>query len=193
LSELAIKLKNKLINLTYKIYTYLIKNNFNKFGKNSIIKFGIRLNHPNRINVGNNVIIEKNVWFNADDRFTQKNECTLNIYDGVNIGRYTQINAFKSVIIEENVLIAENVYIGDTDHKNSIKEIPISKQGVEYKGPVLIKKGAFICRNAIISGGITIGENAIVGPNSFIIKSVPKNKMAIGNPAKIFNRKEENL
>ena len=186
--KFKIKFKKKLLNLIYKVYTYLIKNNFKKFGENSIIKFGIRLNHPNRIIIENNVIIEKNVWLNADDRFKEKHKCTLSIDNGVNIGRYTQINAFKSVIIQENVLIAENVYIGDTDHKNSIKEIPISKQGVEYKGPVLIKKGAFICRNAIITGGVTIGENAIVGPNSFIIKSVPKNKMAIGNPAKIFNR-----
>ena len=186
--KFKIKFKKKLLNLIYKVYKYLIKNNFKKFGENSIIKFGIRLNHPNRIIIENNVIIEKNVWLNADDRFKEKHKCTLSIDNGVNIGRYTQINAFKSVIIEENVLIAENVYIGDTDHKNSIKEIPISKQGVEYKGPVLIKKGAFICRNAIITGGVTIGENAIVGPNSFIIKSVPKNKMAIGNPAKIFNR-----
>ena len=186
--KFKIKFKKKLLNLIYKVYTYLIKNNFKKFGENSIIKFGIRLNHPNRIIIENNVIIEKNVWLNADDRFKEKHKCTLSIDNGVNIGRYTQINAFKSVIIQENLLIAENVYIGDTDHKNSIKEIPISKQGVEYKGPVLIKKGAFICRNAIITGGVTIGENAIVGPNSFIIKSVPKNKMAIGNPAKIFNR-----
>ena len=61
----------------------------------------------------------------------------LIIKKGSHISRFTHINAFNKVIIEEDVLIAENVYLGDTDHKNSIKDMPIIKQGNEIKGEVM--------------------------------------------------------
>jgi maltose O-acetyltransferase len=44
-------------------------------------------------------------------------------------------------------------------------------------------------------GGITIGENAIVGAGSVVTKDVPANATVAGNPARIFKtvaRKDAN-
>ena len=39
--------------------------------------------------------------------------------------------------------------------------------------------------HACIIGGITIGDNAVIGAGSVVIKDVPKNAVVVGNPARI--------
>jgi acetyltransferase-like isoleucine patch superfamily enzyme len=52
----------------------------------------------------------------------------------------------------------------------------------------LVKKGASIGTSATILGGITIGENSLVGAGSVVTKDVPSNVVVIGNPAKIIKK-----
>ena len=49
----------------------------------------------------------------------------------------------------------------------------------------LVKRGASIGSGATLLGGITIGENAIVGAGSVVTKDVPPNTTVAGNPARI--------
>jgi acetyltransferase-like isoleucine patch superfamily enzyme len=48
-----------------------------------------------------------------------------------------------------------------------------------------VKRGASIGSSATLLGGITVGENAIVGAGSVVTKNVPANTIAAGNPARI--------
>jgi serine O-acetyltransferase len=41
-----------------------------------------------------------------------------------------------------------------------------------------------VCAGAVIIGGIEIGENSIIGANSVVLGSVPKNSIFAGMPAK---------
>ncbi len=188
---LVVRILNKLDRIIDRIYTFLIRKSFKSFGKNSVISYKCRIDYPSNISVGSNVIICKNVWLNGGDRSLPNNTPTLTISDGCHISSYCHINAFHNVVIENDVLLAENVYLGDTNHQNSLKEMPIIKQGNITKGPVKIKKGSFICKNAVISNPIEIGEYSIVGPNAFVTKSVPNKKIALGNPARIYNKFEK--
>jgi acetyltransferase-like isoleucine patch superfamily enzyme len=184
------KLNRKIRKYLDLLSTLIYRFRFKKFGRNSIIQFGCIINYPEKIEIGENVFIANNVWLNAYN-LRDDNRASLIIKNGVKIGRYCHINAFKDVILEEDVLIADNVYLGDSDHKNSVKDVPISKQGFEYKGPVLLKKGCFVCKNAIISADTVVGEFSIVGPNAVLTESLPDKKIAIGNPAKIFDKKDK--
>ena len=49
----------------------------------------------------------------------------------------------------------------------------------------LVKRGASIGSGVTLLGGITIGENAIIGAGSVVTKDVPANTVVAGNPAKI--------
>ncbi len=167
------------------IITFIQKKRFKSFGKKSIIRYACIVNHPNKIDIGSNVFIGDHVWLNANN-WREDGRASLIIGDGVHISRFSHINAFKDVVIEDKVLIGENVYLGDTDHIRSNFEIPIKDQGYEFKGSVLLKSGSFICKNAIIAAGVIVGKNATVGPNAYVIESVPDNSLAIGNPAKIY-------
>ena len=48
-----------------------------------------------------------------------------------------------------------------------------------------VKKNAKIASHAIIIGGVTIGESAIVGAGAVVTKDVPAGKIVAGVPAKI--------
>ncbi|MGL6039532.1 MAG: serine acetyltransferase, partial [Soonwooa sp.] len=39
--------------------------------------------------------------------------------------------------------------------------------------------------NAVIVGGITIGNNVLIAPNAYVNMDVPANSVVIGNPAQI--------
>jgi len=170
------------------LITLLNKYRFKKVGKKFRIRSGCILNNPHLIEIENNVFIGDQVWLNAGEEGSE-NKTKLQIKNGSHISRFCHINAFNKVVIEEDVLIAENVYLGDTDHKTSIKDLPIIKQGIEIKGEITIKKGSFICRNVIINAGTTVGENSIIAPNVVVLqKNIPPNSFVAGNPSRIFKR-----
>ena len=166
------------------IVTFAHKHRFKKFGKGSVIKYGCIIKNPKNIEIGENVTIENYVWLNAGSE-----NCKLIIKNNCHIGRFTHINAFNYVLIEEDVLIAENVYLGDSDHGSKVN-VPVICQQINIKGPVIIRKGCFICKNAIISANTDVGEYSIIGPNSYVLQDkINNNSLLIGNPAKCFPRK----
>lgn len=178
------KIFNKISKIFDFLTTLINKFRFKKFGKNSIIKYGCIINNPKLIEIENEVVVDNNVWLNAQDELKDGNT-KLVIKNGSHISRFGHINAFNQVVIEENVLIGESVYIGDADHSTSNKDVPIIKQGIKVKGKVLIKSGCHICKGSVISAGVVIGKNAVVAPGAFVTTDVPDHSMAIGSPASI--------
>src|SRR6202023_1683413 len=55
----------------------------------------------------------------------------------------------------------------------------------------VVKRGASIGSGATLLGGITVGENAIVGAGSVVTKDVPANAIVAGNPAKLLRYVDE--
>ena len=157
---------------------------FKTYGKNCKIGCFSKINNPELIAIGSNVIICNNAWFNV-----KKNEnmevANLNIGSGTYIGSYVQINAWKKVNIEKNVLIADRVFITDADHNYENKNIPIIKQGDRFKGEVFILEGSWIGVGAVIMPGVTIGKNSVVAANAVVTKNVPDYSVVGGVPAKI--------
>lgn len=43
-----------------------------------------------------------------------------------------------------------------------------------------------------IIGGVTIGENSVIGANTLVLKDVPSNSVAVGNPMRLLKKVNEN-
>ncbi|CAF4692442.1 unnamed protein product, partial [Rotaria socialis] len=56
--------------------------------------------------------------------------------------------------------------------------------GVEYGKPIRIGNNVWIGGGAIIVGGATIGDNSVIGAGSVVVKDIPANVVAVGNPCK---------
>lgn len=63
-----------------------------------------------------------------------------------------------------------------------------SRSGIDEPRPI-IGDNVKIYANSLILGGITIGDNAIIGAASVVLKSVPPNCTVVGNPARIVKQR----
>ncbi len=107
--------------------------------------------------------------------------CHVFIENDVLIGNNVTIKA--GVQLWDGIVIEDGVFVGpNATFTNDLK--PRSKQYPEKFLKTIIKKGASIGANATILPGITIGENAMIGAGSVIVKDVPPNTVWVGNPAK---------
>ena len=107
--------------------------------------------------------------------------CHVFIENDVLIGNNVTIK--PGVQLWDGIVIEDGVFIGpNATFTNDLK--PRSKQYPENFLKTIVKKGASIGANATILPGITIGENAMIGAGSVIVKDVPPNTVWVGNPAK---------
>ncbi|HPT22616.1 MAG TPA: DapH/DapD/GlmU-related protein [Bacteroidales bacterium] len=91
--------------------------------------------------------------------------------------------AASKITVGNNVLIGANCTIIDNDFHNIN---PHKRDDSDYQGrSITIEDNVFIGFNCFILKGVTIGENSIIGANSVVINSIPKNTIAIGNPCKV--------
>ncbi len=51
-----------------------------------------------------------------------------------------------------------------------------------------IKSGAVLFPGCIITAGVTIGENSLIGAGSVVSEDVPDYCVAVGNPARVVKR-----
>jgi acetyltransferase-like isoleucine patch superfamily enzyme len=119
----------------------------------------------------------------------------------VTIGDYTYFNfggvirAAHGVKIGSHCLFGPDVVIWDTDNhplsragRHAQAEL-IPKQLINpYEaggGPIEIGTDVWVCMGALILGGVTIGDGAIVGARSVVTKNVPRMTIVAGVPARI--------
>ena len=91
------------------------------------------------------------------------------------------------VDIADLVMIGPNVNIITAGHALAPSE---RRSYIEAK-PILIEKNVWIATGATILGGVTVGENSVVGAGAVVTKDVPPNSFVAGVPAKIIRSLEE--
>ena len=96
---------------------------------------------------------------------------------GDNVTVKPGVQIWDGLRIEDHVFIGPNVTFTNDRY-------PRSKQYPDEFQQTIIKKGASIGANSTILGGLTIGENSLVGAGSVVTKDVPSNELWVGNPAR---------
>jgi len=106
------------------------------------------------------------------------------------VGNYTYIGEYTSITkttIGNFCSIASNVRIGHGEHNLetfSTNSLFFKKSYLTQKSCV-IKNDVWIGTEAVISRGVTIGNGAVIGANSFVNKDIPDYAIVVGSPAKI--------
>lgn len=99
----------------------------------------------------------------------------LEIKPGTRIGPGLYLGHPFMITINPNVTIGKNVNI----HKG----VTIGQENRgKRKGVPVIGNDVWIGVNATIVGNITIGDNVMIAPNSFVNIDIPSNSIVFGNP-----------
>ncbi|MDW9380902.1 serine acetyltransferase [Chryseobacterium sp. JV558] len=94
------------------------------------------------------------------------------IGEGFYLGHWGSLVINPKTVIGKNCNIAQGVTIGQQNRGKN-------------EGSPIIGDEVWIGTNAVIVGAITIGNNVLIVPNSYVNFDVPPNSVVIGNPAKI--------
>lgn len=90
----------------------------------------------------------------------------------------------SGVFVWNGVIIEDDVFVGPSvTFTNDL--FPRSKIHLASYPKTIVARGASIGANATILAGVHIGESAMIGAGSVVVKDVPKNAVVAGNPAKI--------
>ena len=124
-----------------------------------------------------------------------------NIFTGVEInpkayiGRNVKFMHAKNIVIggsskiKDNCIIYNSVTLGVSGSLYKRDDGYIMQ---EAKYPT-IKSNCIIYPGAKILGGITIGENCIIGANAVVIKDIPNDSIVGGIPGRVINKNKFDL
>lgn len=162
-----------------------------EMGDNCYIGTGARL--VGEIHMGNNVIIRENTVIGADGLSTDRDEngraLTMPQFGGVVIEDDVQIGALTVIArgaidntilsrgskIDNSTFISHNVVLGEDSF--------VVGESIMF-GSSSTGKQAFISGNSTIRDGRHIGDKAIVGMGSVVVRNVEDGAVVKGNPAK---------
>jgi len=146
------------------------------------------------VKLGNNVKLSKFInLYGCTIGDNTKIGAFVEIQKNVSIGKSCKIQSHtficEGVVIEDNAFVGHNVAFINDKYPRSTAAGGVLQTEADWKvEPTVVKKGASIGSGATILCNVTIGENAIVGAGSVVIKNVPANTIVAGNPAKILRR-----
>ncbi|MDI2127383.1 acyltransferase [Yinghuangia seranimata] len=116
----------------------------------------------------------------------------LEIGDHCWIGEGAVLDASGGLRIGEHTSIGLNVLV--FTHSSWLANMTLQNHSgselIERK-PITIGKGCFIGGNSVIMPGVVIGDFVTVQPLSVVFKDVPDRCMVGGNPARVFQRFDE--
>jgi acetyltransferase-like isoleucine patch superfamily enzyme len=113
---------------------------------------------------------------------------------GVKIGKGCHLSPYvlidlmypQLIKIEDNVTIGSNTLI--FAHANPTANLFLKKIYPRKVDHVNIKSGAVLFPGCIITAGVTIGENSMIGAGSVVSEDVPDYCVVVGNPARVVKK-----
>ena len=106
---------------------------------------------------------------------------------GIQIGWHTQIGEGLVLIHCGNIAVNNAAVIGKNCTMYHGVTVGMEFRG-ERKGNPVIGDNVWIGSNACVVGNITIGDDVLIAPLSFVNFDVPSHSIVIGNPARIIPR-----
>ncbi len=175
-----------------------------KSGENVYISPRSIIRNANRLSLGDNTVVERNVQLIIDskDSFIRLDSnaylasyCRLKTFEGwIRAGKNLGVSNFSFLAGQGGLLIGDNVRIGPhvviyaSNHIFNNPHIPIVEQGMSCKG-ITIEDNIWIGAGAIILDGVRIGEGSVIGAGAVVTKDIPPRSIVAGVPARIIKKR----
>ena len=114
----------------------------------------------------------------------------------IEVGENFYINHNCVILDCAKVKFGNNVFIGPNcgfytaehplDYENRNK-------GIEWAKPIKVGDNVWIGGNVTVLAGVTIGSKSVIGAGSVVVKDIPSNCVAVGNPCKVIKKLSEQI
>lgn len=136
----------------------------------------VQSNIPESTRVWQFVVILKNAVIGKNCNICSHCFIENDVKIGDNVTVKSGVSLWDGITIEENVQIGPGVTFTNDKYPRAKKEFILQR--------TTVKRGASIGAASVILGGVTIGENSMIGAGSLVTKNIPDNELWYGRPAK---------
>lgn len=102
----------------------------------------------------------------------------LRIGDEVSIAWDVRIYNLAEVMIGDRCIVSQNAHLCAGNHDHRQPHLPFTNK------PIVVESDCWICTDAFIGSGVTVGRLAVVGARAVVTKNVPPRAVMAGNPAR---------
>lgn len=89
-----------------------------------------------------------------------------------------------TITIGAHTMLAPGVHIYTAEHPLEVAE----RMAWENCRPVVIGEWCWIGGHATICPGVTIGDRSVIGAGAVVVKDIPPDSLAVGNPARVIRK-----
>lgn len=143
----------------------------------------VRLVNPNRVFLGDSVVMERDCFIGASPGGALRIGQLVHLAQGCVVACGN-----AEITIGPLTIIGEYTSIRNTNHGMS-RDQPIRFQD-DTHAPIMIGSDVWIGRGCAILAGVTIGDGAVVGANSVVTSDVDPYTIVAGNPARFIRARE---
>jgi putative colanic acid biosynthesis acetyltransferase WcaF len=97
--------------------------------------------------------------------------------DGVNVYNLGQVT------IGEHSVVSQNTHLCAGTHDYTSPELPL------VRSTITIGRGVWVCADAFIGPGVTVGDNAVIGARAVVVRDVEPGDVVAGNPARVVKKR----
>lgn len=183
---------------------------FGSCGKGVMFAERIVLRHPQKIHLGNNVILSEGCVLDArhdsderalvieDDAMLSVNVMISCKNGSVTVGARTGLSAHTIIhatnncpvsIGEDSIIGPQSYLAGGGNYHHDKLDVPIREQGIIDDGGVKLEHNVWLGARVTVLGGVTVHTGAIAGAGSVISKDVPENSICAGVPARVIRQR----
>lgn len=106
----------------------------------------------------------------------------------IHVGRNSFIN-YGCVLLDCNsIRIGDDAQMGPGVHIYTAMhplDAHTRRNGLEAAKPVIIGDNVWLGGSCVICPGVSIGDNTVVGAGSVVVRNLPANVLAVGNPCRV--------
>lgn len=156
---------------------------------------GLRISPKGQVTIGSDFYMSSGWHINPLSRNIEGN-ITVNDYAQLQIGNNVKISSatlrcHQSISIGNYVQIGGGTILMDSDaHSLDYMErrnLNIDKKK-KHNAPIVIEDDVLIGAYCTVLKGVTIGARSVIGAGSVVVKSIPSDCIAAGNPCKVIKQ-----
>lgn len=162
-----------------------------RFGKKLILRHNgkpVYLGRGVRLVIGKNAELRLGSGCYIDDysRIQVSDNAVMSLDDYVYLNTNNRFVASESIIVKKNCMFGPNVCVFDHDHIFDSKGVHPQR----VSSPIQIGFNCWVAANTVITRGVTIADNTLIGGGSVVTRSLNNPGVYAGSPASFIHRIE---